>query len=89
MPEVRQEKLDGQTVTVAQKAGVDGRLFGSVTNADIAAAIGTLKHRSRESKCTSAERSSEKPALASTKWKWLCTLMPLLKLPLPSLQPSN
>lgn len=35
----RQEKLDGQTVTVAQKAGVDGRLFGSVTNADIAEAI--------------------------------------------------
>ena len=26
----------GKTVTVAQKAGVDGRLFGSVTNADIA-----------------------------------------------------
>ena len=35
----RQAKLDGQTVTIAQKAGVDGRLFGSVTNADIAAAI--------------------------------------------------
>ena len=35
----RQEKLDGQTITVAQKAGVDGRLFGSVTNADIADAI--------------------------------------------------
>ena len=35
----RKEKLDGQTVTMAQKAGVDGRLFGSVTNADIAAAI--------------------------------------------------
>ena len=35
----RQEKLDGQTITVAQKAGVDGRLFGSVTNADIAEAI--------------------------------------------------
>ena len=35
----RKEKLDGQTVTIAQKAGVDGRLFGSVTNADIAAAI--------------------------------------------------
>ncbi|EGZ45142.1 50S ribosomal protein L9 [Neisseria wadsworthii] len=35
----RQSKLDGQTVTVAQKAGVDGRLFGSVTNADIAEAI--------------------------------------------------
>ena len=30
------EKLTGKTVTVAQKAGVDGRLFGSVTNADIA-----------------------------------------------------
>ena len=35
----RQEKLDGQTITIAQKAGVDGRLFGSVTNADIASAI--------------------------------------------------
>ena len=35
----RQEELDGQTITIAQKAGVDGRLFGSVTNADIAAAI--------------------------------------------------
>ena len=35
----RKEKLDGQVITVAQKAGVDGRLFGSVTNADIAAAV--------------------------------------------------
>ncbi|MDO4640885.1 MAG: 50S ribosomal protein L9 [Neisseria sp.] len=35
----RQAKLDGQTVTISQKAGVDGRLFGSVTNADIAEAI--------------------------------------------------
>lgn len=35
----RQAKLDGQTVTIAQKAGVDGRLFGSVTNADIAEAV--------------------------------------------------
>ena len=35
----RKEKLDGQTITVAQKAGVDGRLFGSVTNNDIAEAI--------------------------------------------------
>lgn len=35
----RKEKLDGQTITVAQKAGVDGRLFGSVTNNDIAQAI--------------------------------------------------
>ena len=30
------EKLGGRTVIVSQKAGVDGRLFGSVTNADIA-----------------------------------------------------
>ncbi|PMS30824.1 LSU ribosomal protein L9P [Trinickia symbiotica] len=30
------EKLSGLTVQIAQKAGVDGRLFGSVTNADIA-----------------------------------------------------
>ena len=35
----RKEKLDRQVITVAQKAGVDGRLFGSVTNADIASAI--------------------------------------------------
>ncbi|MDK4689236.1 50S ribosomal protein L9 [Kingella negevensis] len=37
--QARQAKLDGQTIIVAQKAGVDGRLFGSVTNADIADAI--------------------------------------------------
>jgi large subunit ribosomal protein L9 len=30
------EKLTGTTVKLTQKAGVDGRLFGSVTNADIA-----------------------------------------------------
>ena len=34
------EKLAGLTVTVAQKAGVDGRLFGSVTNHDVAEALG-------------------------------------------------
>ncbi|MFZ4527342.1 MULTISPECIES: 50S ribosomal protein L9 [Undibacterium] len=33
------EKLEGSTVQVAQKAGVDGRLFGSVTNFDIAEAL--------------------------------------------------
>ena len=32
----RGEKLAGYVLTVAQKAGVDGRLFGSVTNGDIA-----------------------------------------------------
>jgi len=33
------EQMAGKTVRVAQKAGVDGRLFGSVTNADIADAL--------------------------------------------------
>ena len=36
------EKLSGKVVTVAQKAGVDGRLFGSVTNADIAEGLKKL-----------------------------------------------
>jgi large subunit ribosomal protein L9 len=30
------EKLSGKKVSITQKAGVDGRLFGSVTNFDIA-----------------------------------------------------
>ena len=30
------EKLSGTTIKLTQKAGVDGRLFGSVTNLDIA-----------------------------------------------------
>lgn len=30
------EKMNGRTVHLTQKAGVDGRLFGSVTNADVA-----------------------------------------------------
>jgi large subunit ribosomal protein L9 len=34
------EKLAGQTIKVSQKAGVDGRLFGSVTNFDIAEELG-------------------------------------------------
>jgi large subunit ribosomal protein L9 len=36
------EKLAGKTVTISQKAGVDGRLFGSVTNADIAEGLKKL-----------------------------------------------
>ncbi|MDR3898301.1 MAG: 50S ribosomal protein L9 [Duodenibacillus sp.] len=35
-------KLNGQVIEIASKAGVDGRLFGSVTNADIAEAIDKL-----------------------------------------------
>jgi large subunit ribosomal protein L9 len=33
------QSLEGKVVTLTQKAGVDGRLFGSVTNADIADAL--------------------------------------------------
>jgi len=33
------EKLNGLTLKMSQKAGVDGRLFGSVTTMDIAAAL--------------------------------------------------
>jgi large subunit ribosomal protein L9 len=32
-------KLEGMTVQVTQKAGVDGKLFGSVTNIDVADAL--------------------------------------------------
>jgi len=38
----RAEKLEGLKIDIAQKAGVDGRLFGSVTNADISEALGKL-----------------------------------------------
>ena len=33
------EKLEGESIEIASKAGVDGRLFGSITNADIAEAL--------------------------------------------------
>jgi len=35
----RGAKLDGLTLQITQKAGVDGRLFGSVTNYDIVEAL--------------------------------------------------
>lgn len=37
--QARAEKINGITVEVAQKAGVDGRLFGSVTTGDISEAL--------------------------------------------------
>ena len=37
--QARAGKLEGYMVQVTQKAGVDGRLFGSVTNSDIAEAL--------------------------------------------------
>ena len=40
--QARAEKLNGLTVQIVQKAGVDGKLFGSVTNSDIVEALGKL-----------------------------------------------
>lgn len=37
-------KLNGTTVELTEKAGVDGRLFGSVTNFTVADALKTLGH---------------------------------------------
>ena len=37
-------KLEGVKVQITQKAGVDGRLFGSVTNVDIVEALQGLGH---------------------------------------------
>lgn len=37
--QARAEKLEGMTVQIPAKAGVDGRLFGSVTNSDVAEAL--------------------------------------------------
>ncbi len=42
--QARAGKLEGMSVTVSQKAGVDGRLFGSITNADIADALKAQGH---------------------------------------------
>lgn len=39
------EKLAGSTVKLTQKAGVDGRLFGSVTNHDIAEELNKLGYQ--------------------------------------------
>ncbi|MBK8323896.1 MAG: 50S ribosomal protein L9 [Betaproteobacteria bacterium] len=36
----RAAKLEGLAITIARKAGVDGRLFGSVNNADVSEALG-------------------------------------------------
>ena len=38
--QARAAQLEGLTIQVTQKAGVDGRLFGSVTNFDIVDALG-------------------------------------------------
>ena len=40
--QVRQSKIEGQVYVVTAKAGVDGKLFGSVTSFDIVAAVNKL-----------------------------------------------
>ena len=40
----RGAKLNGQTLKIAQKAGVDGKLFGSVTNYDLVDALKAAGH---------------------------------------------
>jgi large subunit ribosomal protein L9 len=40
----RGARIDGAKVQVTRKAGVDGRLFGSVTTYDIAEALQALGH---------------------------------------------
>ena len=42
--QVQAEKIEGVTIQVTQKAGVDGRLFGSVTNVDVVEALQGLGH---------------------------------------------
>ncbi|MBZ0126743.1 MAG: 50S ribosomal protein L9 [Rhodocyclaceae bacterium] len=42
-------KLEGIMVQITRKAGVDGRLFGSVTNFDIAEALKALGHEVEKS----------------------------------------
>jgi len=39
------DKLAGSTIKLTQKAGVDGRLFGSVTNFDIAEELGKTGYK--------------------------------------------
>ncbi len=42
--QARAARLEGASVAISQKAGVDGRLFGSVTSADIADALKAQGH---------------------------------------------
>ena len=47
--QARGAKLNGLTLQIVQKAGVDGKLFGSVTNADIATALVAEGHQVEKS----------------------------------------
>ena len=43
--EARREQLEGLTITIARKAGEEGRLFGSVGTGDIADAVAAMDHK--------------------------------------------
>ena len=47
--QARAKKLNGQIVAIKAKAGQGGRLFGSVTNADIAEAVDKLGFQIKKS----------------------------------------
>ena len=52
-------KLEGMTVRITQKAGVDGRLFGSVTNVDVVEALKAQGIDGREGDGPHADGSAE------------------------------
>ena len=43
------EKMNGRTIHITQKAGVDARLFGSVTNADVSDALNRIDFKVQKS----------------------------------------
>jgi len=53
--QARGAKLNGLTVQMVQKAGGDGKLFGSVTNADIAVALVAQGHQVEKGQVRMAE----------------------------------
>lgn len=53
------EKLAGSTVQISQKSGVDGRLFGSVTNNDIANVLKAQGFDIEKSSATLARRTAQ------------------------------
>ena len=61
-------KIEGFTVEVTQKAGVDGRLFGSVTNVDIVEALKEHGYQRREGDDPHAGRSAEAGRRITRSW---------------------
>ena len=67
----RGEKLEGLTLQITQKAGPDGRLFGSVTNYDIVEAL--KKQATRSSARTCACRRDRSSRWARCRSRSRCT----------------